>query len=119
MRDERTILADLKAERSAYHDACQGEGETLGKLSAREAKIASLQKELVACLTKGAKPCPRCGSAPHGRVKTPEYRTGPKLRRLVPAVYEVACLLCTPADEELSGQGASPKAAVGEWNTLS
>lgn len=92
-----------------------------------------LRQKLSAMLTEGALPCAKCGTAPHGMLKTPVVQTmvrdvvgyedadqdrplwGPE--RMVESlpVYEVGCIVCIPTPKR--GRGDMPSSAVARWNT--
>lgn len=80
-------------------------------------KVKSLQNEMSDTISKGADPCPNCGSKPIGIIR----REVPVGNTNIP-VYEVGCSVCAP--EETKGKrkfyaahGGSPQDAVSNWNT--
>lgn len=60
--------------------------------------VKDARAELVAAITKGANPCPDCGSPPHGI--------------LHPKSVEVGCLNC----RDHRAQGPTRASAVAAWN---
>lgn len=123
MRSETEVAAELQAAREAYHVAA--ETESSAQLYARSQDIKALMQEQSDLLSAGAVPCPGCGSAPHGCLKTP-VKGG---KSPAPAVYEVGCLACPPLVEpagegqalvtERRAQSYSASGAVAAWNSSS
>jgi hypothetical protein len=121
MRTEEQVTADLIAAREAHHAASQTESQS--QLAVRSAKIKALMAELSETISTGAKACPVCGNNPFGRQRTPSYRV--RGGRIVPPVYEIACLACPSERKEENGtatvthqsaQDNTAARAVVAWN---
>jgi hypothetical protein len=112
MRRVKDIRADLSAALADHH--ANSQEWTAGKTRENDMKIKGFRQELSDVYSEGAKPCPKCGNAPHGM-----DRDGKSL-------FEVGCLVCPPepviVDGEVrwrkswSSQGRTPQEAVEMWN---
>lgn len=109
MRTETEIKAEIETLRVDYQASAQPE------LSDR---IKKASHELSELYSSGANVCPSCGEAPFGMLRCAEHMDR---GRVVPALYEVGCLVCPPVVDNgkrrsLSAQGATPQEAVNNWN---
>ena len=80
-------LDTLQAARDAYQAAAPRETEQ--ELRTRSTAIRAAMQAASDAITIGAVPCPTCGGAPHGRVKTPAHEHN---AATIPALYEIRCL---------------------------
>jgi hypothetical protein len=116
MRRVKDIRADLSAALADHH--ANSQEWTAGKTRENDMKIKGFRQELSDVYSEGAKPCPKCGNAPHGM-----DRDGKSL-------FEVGCLVCPPEKlpdivveglavpqrKSYSAQGRTPQEAVENWN---
>lgn len=102
-RTEAQITADIVAARAAYQDAV--DTEPRATVEALSGVVHDLLDELSSVLSEGADPCPTCGTAPHGMLKTEAVKDNPP-------IYEVGCLTCDNA-----ARGWTIPLTVERWNT--
>lgn len=109
-------INDIKAERDAALEHARSINDTGTQAELREAsaRVEKAQKDLIAIIIEGAKPCPRCGAKPTG-VEQPTGRGGSE--------YEIGCPTCTYVKFEdgslhmaLVRGGMIPRHAVEVWN---
>lgn len=74
----------------------------------RHARIKELRQEMSDSIAAGANPCPKCGTAPHGMLKTPETDKAPEQ-------FEIGCIPCDGPDAP-AARGWSIEQAVDRWN---
>lgn len=98
------IQAQIQEARAAVHS--KGDAITRAADSAATRLVTDLGAQLVTAITDGAKPCRKCGAAPHGMVH-PAFVKGQAR-----AVYEVGCLPC----KNLRALDLLPELAVERWN---
>ncbi len=106
-------IAKLRAEKHEKHDDLTNKQE-------RELteQIKDFGKQLVAVLTDGAKPCPKCGAMPHGMV----HPAGVKGKSR--SIYEIGCVTPAESTHETTGEKHGqvraidllPEIAVERWN---
>jgi hypothetical protein len=80
-------------------------------LKAKAARVKSLQFELSAAITEGAKRCPQCGEFPCGMVQNIEIK-GAAFQG-----YEIGCTVCVRSNSHNPAAfGLSRDEAVSNWN---
>lgn len=105
------IKKSITEAREAYQAICNT--APIDEVRAASRKVKELQAKLSWEITKGAKPCPKCGERPHGL-----EQPGPKN-----ATYEVGCIGCNPflhsdgtVREFRAIGGLLPRHTVEAWN---
>ena len=98
MRDEATILEEMRQKMAEHHEA--GDEATVAQVRERTAQIQALRQELSDGITQGAQPCPDCDIPPHGMRKNPQQ-------------WEIGCLSCG-----LRARENSQEACLEAWNAL-
>lgn len=109
-------IHDIKAERDKHLAHARSIAHTGSHADNRKASeaVAKAQADMIAHITEGAKPCPRCGKPPVG-MEQPTGRNGSE--------FEIGCAACLPFQHtdgtlryaSVRG-GMLPRHAVEAWN---